>query len=499
MHFQDALRAQYFIRALEQKILKISQTFKGDLSSFLTSLCRELDQTLLPTVAYEMGEAKAAGLLKGNSPEKRYQSFFIQGDNFTPWARELPEKYPFLFDQLDQLLSDTFQNLQLAIYRTRQEKSFSEITAIDLLTQSDKHRGQQSLLMTFNDGSKWVYKPRDLKTEVLFARFIQHLDLPDPYNLKPTTVLARENYGWMKFEPHFPCENLQKVRDYFSRAGVLLAVTDTLNFTDGHFENLIASGPYPVLIDGETLFQNYHAQALANKTVLSTGLIQKAAPNQKRKVHHSAFQAKQKETYHILYPHVLHERTDEMQVEFHGYREGILDNLPYIGEKYFLAQDFKECFLNGLKQGYQAIQKNAKSILEDSLWWEMLAQTKARTLMHHTVNYAYLLCRIQQPDGGQSQEFAQALIEDKLPDTPYLSYETQDLLQGNIPYFYHFPNEKTLYDGNDTPYENFFHETAVDQIKRNLQKDLGENAFDLVNKHLDHAKETFTYEPAEAS
>lgn len=498
MHFQDALRAQYFIRALEQKKFEISQTFKGDLSSFLTSLCRKLDQTLLPIIAYEMGEAKAAGLLQGSHPETRYQSFFIQEGQFTPWARELPKKYPFLFDQLDQLLNDTFQNLELAVKRARQEKSFSEIIAIDLITQSDKHRGQQSLLMTFDDGSKWVYKPRDLKPEVLFARFIEQINLQAPYNLKPPTVIARENYGWMEFETHSPCESEQEVRDYFSRAGVLLAITDTLNFTDGHFENLIASGPYPVLIDGETLFQNYHAKALANKTVLSTGLIQKAAPNQKRKAHHSAFQAKQKETYHILYPHVLNERTDNMQVEFHGYRKGILDNLPYIGEEYFLAQDFKDNFLDGLMQGYNAIQKNAKPLLENDDWWETLAQTKARTLMHHTVNYAYLLCRIQQPDGGQSQKSSQALIEDKLPDTPYLSYETQDLLQGNIPYFYHFPNETSLYDGNGNKYEHFFQETAADQIKRNLQTNLGEKAYKLVEKHLDHAKKTYQCEPAKA-
>ncbi|WP_420421506.1 DUF4135 domain-containing protein [Simkania sp.] len=454
---------------------------------------------MLPTIAHELELAKNSGLLKGSTSAERYHSFFIQNDQFTQLALELPKRYPFLFSQLDQVIKSAFNNLKRAIDRTTAMQSFSKITAIDLISHSDIHRGQQALLLTFSDKTQWVYKPRDLKPEKLLSRFIDHLNLEPSYQLKSPRVLSEKNYGWIEFQKHTPCHSKEEVQTYFARAGTLLAIADVLNFSDGHFENLIASGPYPILIDCETLFQSYQQTALPSKTIFSTGLLQKTAPNSKRKFYHSAFQAKNQETYHFLYPHVHEDRTDSLQVEFHGYREGILDNLPYIGEEYFSAQDFKEEFLRGLAYGYQAIKKASVNILADKQWWEALAQIEARTLMHHTVNYTYLLRRIQQPDAGKDKQNAEKLIKDKLPDTPYLSYEVADLLQGNIPYFYHFPNDTTLYDGNNTPYENFFQETATEQIKQNLQIDLGRKAIELVEEHLDYAKETFKCEPAKAS
>lgn len=470
MQFQDALRAQYFIRSLEKEIQEITRIFSGDLDPFVNSLCQQLDQILLPTIAYEIGQAKEKNLLKGDTSKKRYQSFFIQDGKFTSLAKQVPQKYPFLFEQIDRMILDAFLNLKKGLKRAQQEPIFPPVIAVELLVKSDKHCGKQALLFTLQNQSKWIYKPRDLKSDQLFAMFISHLHLAPPFMLISATTLPREGYGWMEFQPHLSCQSKQDIQEYYQRAGVLLAIADTLQYSDGHYENLIARGPYPIIIDGETLFQNYDFETLKEKSVLSTGLIQKVKPHGKKISYFSAFQASQKQVYQVLYPHALYERTDNLATEFHGLQENFSTNLPYIGNTFYLAQDFGHEIMNGIRYGYNQIHLYADSLLADFSWWETLRLAQIRTLKHHTVNYAFLLRRIQQPDVCQSKEKAHNLIRKKLKQTPYTAYEIEDLLNGNIPYFTHYTDGSSLYNGKGEEYTAEFSETSIDQIKRNIRE-----------------------------
>src|SRR5437899_1808556 len=70
-------------------------------------------------------------------------------------------------------------------------------------------------------------------------------------------VLARDGYGWMEFVPHLGCGDERDVKRFFLRAGVLLAVAESLNLVDGHADNLVARGPHPVIVDLETLLHNH--------------------------------------------------------------------------------------------------------------------------------------------------------------------------------------------------------------------------------------------------
>ena len=65
----------------------------------------------------------------------------------------------------------------------------------------------------------------------------------------------RPGYGWLRFVEHTPCADLTEVDRFYRRQGVLLALLHALDGTDVHFENIIAAGDQPVLIDIETLFQ----------------------------------------------------------------------------------------------------------------------------------------------------------------------------------------------------------------------------------------------------
>jgi thymidylate synthase len=44
---------------------------------------------------------------------------------------------------------------------------------------------------------------------------------------------------------------------------------------------------------------------------------------------------------------------------------------------------------------------------------------------------------------------------EKLAGTPYAEYKVADLLSLNVPYFYHFPGKRHLYDGHGKNIQKF--------------------------------------------
>lgn len=486
MRFMDALRAQYYINQLQHELNKIIELYnlsiiqyslQDVLRSFIEALALEVDQIILPTIAYELANAKSNSLLIGHTPKERYDSFFIQRGCFTAKARELITEYSFLFDLIDQLIRCSFSNLSDSLNHLFQdlttlvEKQFlksphAKLLSITPISGSDRHRNKQTLLFEFSDTTKLIYKPTDLRPDFLFKEFVDYLELPKPYDLKCMRTLPRKKYGWIEFILHRPCECNEEIENYFIRAGVLLAIADALNYTDGHCENLIAHGSYPVLLDGETFFQNYAMPVLEQKSILSTLLIQKAERQSSQQVPYSAFQSPSIERLEALYAYPINDHTDSLEVRFRGISHKKNQNCPTLRGEFFTACQYSGKMIEGYMWAYDYISYRSQDILQQVDWWNEVSCVNSRSVIRETAAYAYLLRRIQQPDICKSTTDAKFFIDNKLTHSPYLFYERADLLTGNIPYFYHIPGKKHFYNGNNFCYENSFDECAIDSIRK---------------------------------
>lgn len=223
---------------------------------FFNSLVDDADRSMAPVFAYEITLAKQKTSLQGSTTQSRYRSFFLDSEGWAPHLRAVRTKYGFLFNAVSDALVYSINNLIECLTRfhadwTRlkqfllTEESSARIKKITLLS-SDRHRmGRQPILLELQSGSKIIYKPTDLVSDVLFGSFIDLLKLPKPFDLRYARVMARVGYGWIEFIPHESCSEYYEIDDYYRRTGVLLAIADYLNYTDGHTENLIAFGPYP--------------------------------------------------------------------------------------------------------------------------------------------------------------------------------------------------------------------------------------------------------------
>ena len=122
---------------------------------------------------------------------------------------------------------------------------------------SDPHNGGHSVqIITFEDGSRVVYKPKDLRLDVVWQKLIERFNqAKPPVKLKAMRAISRDGYGWTEFIDHTGCGDRNDFKQFFRRAGAWLALFHLFATNDMHQENVIAFGNHPVPIDLETILQ----------------------------------------------------------------------------------------------------------------------------------------------------------------------------------------------------------------------------------------------------
>ena len=123
---------------------------------------------------------------------------------------------------------------------------------------SDRHNGGHSVrILVFNNGSRVLYKPKDLRLDVSWHALVERLNRSSPpMELKAVRAIAKDGYGWTEFIDHTGCDDQEDCRRFFQRTGGWLALFHCFSATDMHQENMIAAGAHPVPVDVEMLLQS---------------------------------------------------------------------------------------------------------------------------------------------------------------------------------------------------------------------------------------------------
>lgn len=148
------------------------------------------------------------------------------------------------------------------------------VTNIDCALSDPHNGGRTVFILTFSNGLKLVYKPKDLGLDGAWYDLLCWLDAREaPISTKAPTVLQRQGYGWVDWIEPTSCANETNAKRFFHSAGSTLCLLYLLQGSDFHFENIIASGDQPVLVDLETLMHPWLADSFpitGPKAALST-------------------------------------------------------------------------------------------------------------------------------------------------------------------------------------------------------------------------------------
>src|ERR1700752_1478709 len=266
----------------------------------ITDAARESLYTVLHSkvsrlLILELNAARVTGRLSGDNPEQRWQQFLELSSQRSFWD-DLANQYPSLSSRVDAIARKRCMATLRFAQRWTADRSLlkrlcaegpGELQEVSF-EAGDSHRGGATVAIVRGEGWRVVYKPRSLAIDSALRGFVAELssDHSSAVNVRVPEAMDRGDYGWIQFVAHRFAAGNEALRDFYRGIGHLLALMRLLSGSDLHAENVIAQGGSPVVVDCETLFTPKippspsgngeafdRAGELIARTVLSVGVL----------------------------------------------------------------------------------------------------------------------------------------------------------------------------------------------------------------------------------
>ena len=470
-------------------------------ATLFANLPQHLLAMLSRTMVLELNVARLEGLLAGATAEERFQSF-LERLRRRDVALALLEEYPVLARQLvlrinnwvdfsleflDHLTVD-WELIRATFCPEDDPGALVEVRG----DAGDSHRSGRSVqIAKFSSGLQVVYKPRALTVDVHFQELLAWLnERGDHPPFRALKVLDRGSHGWTEFIDVRSCSSEEEVRRFYERQGAYLALLYGLEATDIHFENLVAAGEHPMLLDLEALFhprvggQNLReahqlAGNMMNYSVLKVGLLPQRAWSDEKStgidVSGLASPAGQLTPFPV--PQWLGEGTDEMRLARQRVEMPEGQNRPTLKGAEVDVLNYTGAIEAGFTGMYRCLLKHQNELLSGQGPLARFAEDEVRVIMRPTYVYGLLLRESFHPDVLRN-----ALDRDRLFDrlwtaveyAPHLAKvipaEHQDLHRSDVPLFTTRPNSRDLWSSSHERIINFFDEPGILPVRRRIQQ-----------------------------
>ncbi|MFC3896161.1 type 2 lanthipeptide synthetase LanM family protein [Lentzea rhizosphaerae] len=448
-------------------------------ASFAEQLGRKLVAIATRTLVLELHEAR--GTLQGHTSEERFTEFTRTLD-LTALFHRYPVLARLLAQACEQAVS-THHELSSRFTRDRGEIVRTVFGGLDpgALTsiemgQGDAHQqGRTVAVLTFDSGAKLIYRPRATALHVRFVAQLRWLSKRTGITFRSPCLLPRDGYGWIEHIEHRPCADVAGVAEFYRRLGALLALLYAVDGTDMHYENLIACGDQPVLVDVETLF---HPTLTPDTDPAVLALV--------RSVHRTA-----------LLPHVLLGDNGVADVSGVGGDRGVLSpldvvdwadagtdrmrlvrrpretsgahNRPLLGDKTAEPADYQDSLLAGFRAGYDAIVAHRDELLQ---LVRTCADDEVRFIARATRQYARLLDESTHPSVladalDRDLAFGVLVVDDPLLDR-LVPFEVSDLWRGDVPLFTCRPGSADLWTASGLRLPGMLPEPGLLAVERKI-------------------------------
>lgn len=503
MFVRDTFRSLYFHDAVKTALHPLNDDVKGAvvfvqqscLDSLTGQFLQKADDLFAPYIALEMSLHKAQAKTYSDAAEQ-YRDYFIDStdQNWTSRALSLPTKYRGVFDLCENIINTTANNVIEAVKHLEKDASVIcdklglpslEIYNIDA-SVSDRHNsGRTALIFEFRGGEKLVYKPRSHETDVFFREFSIIIGLEAPYSIRcPEVYYSEETYGWSEYIYHSTTPT-SELEHFYQNAGALLAILHCLNFTDGHYENFIATTGRLILIDTETIGSNLSYYKKDPTTVSFTGMLQ----DKNSRLKSSVIQANPKEMVIPFTPYIENDRTTDMRI---FYRQTVNDRPSYHRptEDFYLYHDCTEALIDGYKTAISHINKYVPEI---RTLYAQSSNLMCRQIIRHTLYYGWIGTTIMHPNKQIDSSYGKFLAA-KLGvyEKSITEHEKLCLLRGDVPIFYHTLAGTILFN-SEMKQKNFFKESALHSLHKKLAL-LSDRAF--VNKSIQEIRHCMDIAPS---
>lgn len=453
------------------------------------------------TMVLELNVARIQQQLPGKNAEERFRSF-IERLSTPAKVQALWEEYPVLARQLILSLKQWADNSIEFLKRLvddcfELEQQFSPEHEMGLLTNlkisGDRHhQGQSVAIVEFESGLRLVYKPRPLAADQQFQKLLAWVNDRSHYPWFQTlNIFVRQHYGWVGYVDSAPCNSQEEIRRFYRRQGGYLALLYVIHATDFHFENLIACGEHPVLVDLETLFHPnlffpdpgdplVFAYEQLRDSVYRVGLLPfRFAVNdeQREGIEISGLGGKDKQK--SPYPVAAWEgaATDEMRFVRKRIEMPAQRNRPRLQSAQVNALDYQEEIIAGFTDMYLFLKQHREQLLAPDGPLAPFADAPVRCIARPTEVYGSLMAESYHPNLLRDALDRDRLFEDLWAETgknpvlkKLITHEQNDLWNNDIPVFTARPASRHLWASSGQMVPDCLHETPMTLVQRRLRQ-----------------------------
>ncbi|HYL42968.1 MAG TPA: type 2 lanthipeptide synthetase LanM family protein, partial [Ktedonobacteraceae bacterium] len=383
------------------------------------------------------------------------EAFFQQ---YSVLTRQLATITDLWVETIIELLQRLAADFSLIERTLASEKPLGQVTMVQPFL-SDFYAGRRSVMaLTFVSGRKLVYKPKDIGMEEAYYHLLawcneQGILLP----FKVLAVLNRSGYGWVEFVEHEPCRDLREGQLFYQRTGMLLCLVYALAGRDCYYENIIACGEHPVLVDLTRLMQprpRLGGSAIEENiySVLHTGLLSGWQIRSRARERSASYDISGLGALGAEPTLATQQKTQPAERASGALKTRRRTNIPRLDGTPLRLDEHVEEVLKGFQQMYSFLLQQRVALLAPA--------SPLRKLAHHQVRFSYraswiyqetlqklnkrtYLCNgvdrsIQLERLGRSILPLESLTRGKGDPSlwwPVYSAERQTLEQGDIPYF----------------------------------------------------------------
>lgn len=408
----------------------------------------EIFQRCFKSLLYCMNVERVDGKLIGNTPEDRYAEF----SNTEHCITSMKDMFPSLERQI---YSELKEKCKYLISVTGElEKNISKITTyffgieikkIESVSNSgDWHNDKCVLVFTLDGGSKVVYKPTKGKNLEFLKNVLGFFFEPEYLNLYD---FIYSNEGtWVKFieykEENDPCI----IKQFYKNYGQIIFISYLLGVNDLHYENLIASGQYPIISDVETIFSSYlffqthsydyDAQYNASKQliygVMATGLVPIYSMTEYFGGDVSCLSSK---GIKLFVEKVMNIYRDDMYIEP---QLELINSYNHMPSKSIDPLLYKDSIISGFEKAQETFFARKEEIVEFVV--DHINMVESRIILNMTKGYSKIVKIKSDPRYRMMpQTYDDLLVNLKrsnMFNDRVFNHEVFELQKGNIPSFY---------------------------------------------------------------
>lgn len=389
---------------------------------------------------------------------------------------------------------------------------------------SDAHTGGKTAVrIQLTDGRKFVYKPRSLHKDRIYQGIVRWFYERLGLGSKERKIYEMEKCGLDTCVECAPCLEESEIKHFFFRLGIQLFICYLTDTSDIHGENLIANGEFPELIDLEAMpgaaghrkmrsdgqegCQGSNASCLDHKdlcpksreasdiamlrewverSVIHTGILPTAAwGSGAAQGSVNALHSVETCVTPFQLPTITNPKSSRIKLGYESREINLKESVPVYQGKPASVQKYVEELCGGFHSAYEIALREKEQI---TCLIEPLYLQEGRYLLRHTQQYGMYINTSLAPEFMKdtiNRIYLLHILRKKektdVGYAPLFAYELEAMMNMEIPIYHFRGKEKSLMDGKETAYPEYFEQSAYERFQKKLRQ---LSAADLMSQQM---------------